>query len=153
MGLLKAEENDPGGAEIHLRAALKADPQMAQAAYNLCVVLSKDRPDEAVGFCRQAAELRRDVPRYAYTLAFFQQQSGDSAGAIAALNDLIARYPAYADAYLLLGGIHEQEGDKAKAGLVYSNGLAAEGVPEIHKLRMKARLDALKLALTGSGTK
>jgi hypothetical protein len=57
------------------------------------------------------------------------------------------------DAYLLLGGIHEQEGDKVKAGEVYSKGLAAEGVPEIHKLRMKARLDALKLALTGSGTK
>jgi tetratricopeptide (TPR) repeat protein len=153
MGLLKAEENDPKGAEMHLRAALKADPQMAQAAYNLCVILSGDHLDEALGFCRQAAELRRDVPRYAYTMAFFQQRSGDTAGAIAALVELIARYPAYADAYLLLGGIHEQEGDKVKAGEVYGKGLAAEGVPEITKLQMKARLDALKLTITDSATK
>jgi len=31
---------------------------MAQAAYKLSVILSKDRLEEAVGFCRQAAELR-----------------------------------------------------------------------------------------------
>jgi predicted Zn-dependent protease len=126
---------------------------MAQAAYNLCVILAKDRLDEAVGFCRQAADLRPQEPRYAYTLAFFQQQKGDSAGATAVLNDLIARYPAYADAYLLLGGIHEQQADKVKAGEVLSKGLAAEGVPENYKLRMKARLDALKAANTGSQTK
>ena len=81
LGLLKAEENDLTAAEKHLKAALKADPQMAQAAYNLCVILSKDRPDEAVDFCRKAAEIRPDQPRYAYTLAFFHQQKGDLAGA------------------------------------------------------------------------
>ena len=45
MGLLKAEQNDLKGAEKYLKAALKADPQMAQAAYNLCVITSKDRID------------------------------------------------------------------------------------------------------------
>ena len=144
MGLLKAEQNDMQGAEAHLRAALKADPQMAQAAYNLCVVLSRDRLDEAVGFCRQAAELRRDVPKYTYTLAFFEQQTGDTAGATAALHDLIARYSAYADAYLLLGGIYEEQGNKSKAEEVYNQGLAAEGIPDSQKYRMKARLDGLK---------
>jgi len=150
LGLLKAEENDPGAAEMHLRAALKADPQMAQAAYNLCVMLAKDRLDEAVGFCRQAADLRPQEPRYAYTLAFFQQQKGDSAAAAKVLDNLIGRTPAYADAYLLLGGIHEQQGNIVKAGEVYNKGLAAEGVPENYKLRMKARLDALKAANNGS---
>ncbi|SPF33790.1 Tfp pilus assembly protein PilF [Syntrophobacter sp. SbD1] len=150
MGLLKAEENDPKGAEMHLRAALKADPQMAQAAYNLCVVLSTDRLDEAVGFCRQAAELRRDVPKYTYTLAFFQQQTGDTAGATSVLDDLIARYPAYGDAYLLLGGIYEQQGSEAKAEEVYRQSLAAEGIPDSHKSRMKVRLDALQSVSTGS---
>src|SRR5208337_2205482 len=150
LGLLKAEENDPGGAEMHLKAALKADPQMAQAAYNLCVVLSRDRPDEAVSFCRQAAELRRDVPKYAYTLAFFQQQMGDSPGAAKVLDDLIGRSPAYADAYLLLGGIYEQQGNKSKAEEVYNQGLAAEGIPDSQKSLMKVRLDALKSVSTGS---
>ena len=60
---------------------------------------------------------------------------------------------AYADAYLLMGGMYEQQGDKTKDKEVYKQGLAAEGVSETHDLRMKARLDALKLADTGSGTK
>jgi tetratricopeptide (TPR) repeat protein len=138
---------------MHLRAALKADPQMAQAAYNLCVILSKDHPDEAVGFCRQAAELRRDEPRYAYTLAFFQQHNGDATNAAKVLEDLISRYPAYGDAYLLLGGIREMEGDTVKAEEIYKDGLAAAGLPEGHKLRIKSRLDALKHPHTGAGQK
>ncbi len=151
MGLLKAEENDRRGAEMHLRAALKADPQMARAAYNLCIVLSGERLDEAVGFCRQAAELRRDVPKYAYTLAFFQQQTGDSPSAAKVLDDLIGRSPAYADAYLLLGAIYEQQGNKSKAEEVYNQGAAAEGIPDSQKFRMKVRRDALKSVSTGSG--
>ena len=152
MGLLKAEQNDLKQAETYLRAALKADPQMAQAAYNLCVITAKDRLDEAVGFCRQAADLRRDQPRYAYTLAFYQQQRGDRAGATAVLDDLIARYPAYGDAYLLLGGIYEIEGNKAMAEGVYKKGLTAEGVPEGFKFRLKARLDALRAASANTGS-
>jgi tetratricopeptide (TPR) repeat protein len=150
VGLLKAEQNDMQGAEAHLRAALKADPQMAQAAYNLCVILSKDHLDEAIGFCRQAADLRPQDARYAYTLAFFQQQKGDSSGAAKVLHDLIGRTPAYADAYLLLGGIYEQQGNKAKAEEVYSQCLAAEGIPDSQKSRMKARLDALQPVGKGS---
>ena len=114
MGLLKAEENDLVTAEKHLRAALKTDPQMAQAAYNLCVILSKDRLDEAVDFCRKAAEIRPDMPRYAFTLAFYQQQKGDLPGAASVLDGLITKYPAYADAYVLLGGIYEKQGKKAR---------------------------------------
>ena len=78
MGLLKAEQNDPKGAEQYLKKALKADPQMAQAAYNLCVITSKDRINEAVSYCKKAAELRPQEPRYAYTLAFYLNQKGDS---------------------------------------------------------------------------
>ncbi len=115
MGLLKAEENDLVTAEKHLRAALKADPQMAQAAYNLCVILSKDRSTRRSDFCRKAAELRPDQPRYAFTLAFYQQQKGDLPALQAVLDGLITRYPAYADAYMLLGGIYEKQGKKAEA--------------------------------------
>ena len=144
MGLLRAEVNDLKAAETHLKAALKADPQMAQAAYNLCVILSKDRPDEAVDFCRKAAEIRPDQPRYAYTLAFFHQQKGDLDGAAEVLDGLITRYPAYADAYVLLGGIYEKQGKKAEAEKVYNKGLAVEGIPNQYKIAMKARLEALK---------
>ena len=119
---------------------------MAQAAYNLCVILSKDRLDEAVEFCRKAAETRPAVPRYAFTLAFYQQQKGDLPGAASILDGLITKYPAYADAYVLLGGIFEKQGKKAEAEEVYNKGLAVEGIPNQYKVRMKERLEALKAA-------
>jgi Tfp pilus assembly protein PilF len=151
MGLLKAEENDLVSAEKHLRAALKTDPQMAQAAYNLCVILSKDRLDEALDFCRKAAEMRPDVPRYAFTMAFYQQQKGDLPGAANVLDVLITKHPAYVDAYALLGGIYEKQGKRADAENVYNKALAAEGIPDQYKVRIKARLDALKFADTDTG--
>jgi len=148
MGLLKAEEKDLVAAEKHLRTALKADPQMAQAAYNLCVILAKNRLDEAVDFCRKAAEARPDMPRYAFTLAFYQQRKGDLAGAATVLDSLIAKYPAYVDAYVLLGGIYEKQGDRAKAEGVYHKAMKVEGLPEQYKVRIKARQEALKGAST-----
>ena len=152
MGLLRAEENDLQAAEEHLRAALKADPQMAQAAYNLCLTLAKDRLDEAMDFCGKAAGLRPDQPRYAYTLAFFQQQKGDLTAAESVLHELISKYPGYADAYLLLGGIYEKQGNRLEAGKVYDKGLAVDGLSIQHKIVMKARLEALK-AGTDAGQK
>jgi tetratricopeptide (TPR) repeat protein len=146
LGLLKAEENDVVTAEKHLRAAFKADPQMAQAAYNLSVILSKDHPDEALDFCRKAVDLRPDVPRYAITLAYYRQRSGDLTGAASILDGLITKYPAYANAYALLGGIYEKQGKKAEATQVYNKALAAEGIPDQYKVRIKARLEALKTA-------
>jgi predicted Zn-dependent protease len=60
------------------------------------------------------------------------------------LDGLIQRHPAYADAYVLLGGIYEKQGNRAEAESVYKRGLAADGMPNHYKVRMKLRLDALK---------
>ena len=144
MGLLKAGEHDFGAAERHLRAALKTDPQMAQAAYNLCVILSKDRLDEAADLCKKAAEIHPDVPRYAFTLAYYQKQKGNLFEAARVLDELIAKFPDSADAYILLGGICEKQGKGAKAEEVYNKGLAVASIPFPYKLRMKMRLEALK---------
>ena len=83
-------------------------------------------------------------------MAYYRQQKGDLPSAAKVLDGLITKYPAYADAYALLGGIYEKQGNKIEAGEVYSKGLAADGVPENYKVRMKARLEALKAANTGS---
>ena len=109
MGLLKAEQNDPKAAEQYFRKALKADPQMAQAAYNLCVITSKDRMNEAVTYCKKAADLRPQEPKYAYTLAFYLNQKGDRAGAVRTLNAIIKKYPGYKDAEMLLEEISKKE--------------------------------------------
>jgi tetratricopeptide (TPR) repeat protein len=143
MGLLKAEQNDMKGAEKYLKAALKADPRMAQAAYNLCVVLSKDRLSEAVAYCRKATDLRPQEPRYAYTLAFYLRQKGDSNGAAIVLEGLINRVPAYADAYLLLGDIYEKQGKKKEAEAIYLEALGKEGLSRNDRIRIDAKLKAL----------
>lgn len=143
MGLLKAEQNDLPAAEKHLRAALKTDPHMAQAAYNLCIILSKDRLDEALEFCGQAAQLRLDQPKYAYTLAFFQQSKGDFTGAVKVLKELLGMHPAYGDAYILLGGIHQRQGNKAQAEVTYKQGLSVESLPHQYRARLKLLLEAL----------
>jgi len=109
MGLLKAEQNDMKGAEKYLKAALKADPQMAQAAYNLCVIASKDRINEAVTWCRKAAELGPQDPKYAYTLAFYLNQKGDRDEAVRTLKTIVEKYPGYKDAEMLLGEISKKE--------------------------------------------
>jgi tetratricopeptide (TPR) repeat protein len=102
MGLLKAEQKDLKGAEKYLKAALKADPQMAQAAYNLCVITSKDRINEAISWCKKAADLRPDEPRYAFTLAFYLNQKGDRDESVRMLKTMTKNYPGYKDAEALL---------------------------------------------------
>ena len=144
MGLVKAEKNETGQAEKYLRQAIKVDPQMAQAAFNLCVLLSKDRLDEAVTWCKKAVDLPPAEPRYAYTLAFFEQQKGDTDSAIKTLDALIARQPAHFDAYLLLAGIYEKSGKKEDAEKVYNKALALEGAPENFRNLLRAKLQALK---------
>jgi Flp pilus assembly protein TadD len=109
MGLLKAEKNEPKQAEGYLMKAIKADPQMAQAAYNLCIITAKDRIDEAVAWCRKAAELRPQEPKYAYTLAFYLNQKGDRNEAIRTLRALMEKYPGYQDAEMLLKELSKKE--------------------------------------------
>jgi tetratricopeptide (TPR) repeat protein len=143
MGLLKAEKNDLEAAEQHLRAALKADPQMAQAAYNLCVILSKDRIDEAMDLCRKAAEMRPDVPRYAFTLAFYQHQRGNSGEALKVLQGLTALHPTYLNAYLLLAEIYEQQGQAKEAENAYRKVLASEGLSSQERDFIESKLKKL----------
>lgn len=144
MGLLKAEQKDLAGAEKHLKKAFKSDPRMAQAAYNLCIITSKGRVKEAITWCRKAAEINPQEPRYAYTLAFYQEQEGNSGGAVKTLDALIAGHPAHADSHLLLGGIYEKQGKTKEAETVYTRALSAKGIPAPYLYRIKARLDALK---------
>ena len=101
MGLLRAEQNDLKEAERYLRTALRLDPQMAPAAYNLCILTSKERLEEAIGFGRRASQLRPDEPKYAFTLAYYLNQKGDSDEALRTLNSILEMFPAYQDAQAL----------------------------------------------------
>ncbi len=77
LGLLRAEQNRVKEAERELKEAFRLDPKMAQAAYNLCILTAKDRPEEALSWCKKAVELNPQESKYAYTLAFYQKEQGD----------------------------------------------------------------------------
>ena len=106
-GLVQAEKKAPKETERYLKKAITADPKMAQATYNLCVLTSKDRIGEAVTWCRKAAELAPQDPAYAYTLAFYLNQKGDRDGAIKTLEALLVKQPGYRDAEMLLKELSE----------------------------------------------
>jgi predicted Zn-dependent protease len=142
LGLVKAELGDLAAAEANLKAAFKSDPQLAGAAYNLCIITASDRPAESLDWCKKAVALRPQEPKYAATLAFYQQQGGDSTAAIKTLETLIDRIPAYPDGYLLLAEIYAKQGKKAKVTEVYRQALAVEGLPPKAREFIKTRLEA-----------
>jgi tetratricopeptide (TPR) repeat protein len=143
MGLLKAEQGDRKGAEKYLRQAWKDDPKMGQAAYNLCDILSESKPDEAVGWCRKAAEASPSNPKFAYSLALLELKKGDTEAAIGTLRKLIARNPDYPDAYVMLGEIYERQGRVNEARTVYQQALWNPDIPAQSRTYIEQRIRAL----------
>ena len=135
-----AEEQRPKDAENALRAAVKADPQMPAAAFNLGVLCGEAKIDEAVQWCRKAHELEPSNAKYAHTLAFFLREKGELDRAIEVLRDLIGRKTYELDAYLLLGEIHESRGDMNEAASVYRQALGIPGLPTEIQSQLGAKL-------------
>ncbi|MCL4502694.1 MAG: tetratricopeptide repeat protein [Deltaproteobacteria bacterium] len=146
LGLLKAEQDRGKEAERELREAFRLDPKMAQAAYNLCILTVKDRPEEALSWCRKAAELNPQEPKYAYTLAFYQKEQGDLKGAVATLQDLITQRPGFADGYILLAEIYLQQGERSQAEIVMRQALEVESLSSQDRSRVAAALQKLEKA-------
>jgi len=144
LGLLLFERGEHQAAEEQLRDALEAAPRFPAAAYNLCVLLADDRLDEAIEWCRRAAELQPGDPRHAYTLAFYQQLGGDAPGAVRTLRELVDRHPAYGDAYVLLGTLYEEAADTAAAIAAYRQALESGALAEPDRRVIQTRLLALQ---------
>ena len=101
LGMLLAEVGKMPEAEQAFRAAFKADTNSAQAAYNLGVLLSKDHPEDALTWCRRAADLRPDNPQYGYTYAFYLYRAGQLDQALQVLRKVRERFPTHEDSLLL----------------------------------------------------
>ena len=143
LGLLKAEQGDMPQAESCLRTALKADPQMAPAAYNLGILLAGKRREETISWCRKAAQISPEEPKYSYTLAFYLNDSGKKPEAIKELQQLLARHVDYADAYRLLGAIYEERREYRQARALYQQALRTEGLPPEERQFYQIRLASL----------
>lgn len=144
QGLLLAEKGDLAGAEKALRTALKTEPNMAAAAYNLGVILARDRVDEAIVFCRKAVAVAPHEVKYAYTLAFYLNQSGDVSGAVQTLRESIARRPASGDPYALLASLLEKQGHLDAARDACRQALDNSSIPPREKADLQALLQTLE---------
>ncbi len=130
LGLLLAEQKRFSEAETALRAALKAEPNSPAAAYNLAVILGENHIDEAIEWCRKAADLRPAEPKYAYTLAFYLRQKGDINAALQTLRKLIEQHPDYVDGFQLLGQMYEENGMTSEAVELYYNAMGNTRLPD-----------------------
>jgi tetratricopeptide (TPR) repeat protein len=97
LGMLLAEMGKMSEAEQAFRAAFKANPQSPQAAYNLGVLLSRDHPEESLDWCRRAADLGQDDPKYGYTYAFYLHRAGRLEEALQVIRSVREHYPAHRD--------------------------------------------------------
>lgn len=143
LGLLLGEQGRRGEAAHAFRRTLETDPVSVVAAYNLCVLLSDDRIEEALPWCRRAADLRPEEPKYGYTLAFYLYRTKEPEEAARVLRGVIEQCPAYAGAYALLGEIYVGMGKEVEAEALYRRALANEAIPERDRRSLRARLKAL----------
>ncbi|MGZ8429878.1 MAG: tetratricopeptide repeat protein, partial [Candidatus Deferrimicrobiaceae bacterium] len=143
LGMLLGEMGKPKEAEKEFRAVAKIDPKSAQAAYNLCVVTARDRMDEALKWCRKAAELRPEEPKYGYTYAFFLDRKGETAKAIPVLRKIVNRNQPFTPAYVMLGSIYEKQGKAGEAKKVYKKAADNAELPEPDRAQFRKKLQSM----------
>ncbi len=140
LGMLLGETGREKEAEKEFRAAAKADPQNPQAAYNLCVLTAGDRLDEALSWCRKAAALQPEDPKYGYTYAYYLDQKGDTAKAIPVLRGIVDRNRPFGPAYALLGTIYEKQGKTDEARKVYRKAADNPEIPDPDRAQFRERV-------------
>ena len=143
LGMLLAEMNKLAEAESAFRTAFKSESQSAQAAYNLGVLLSKTNPHETLRWCQRAADLRPQEARYAYTLAFYQNQQGLTREAVKTLEKLIQQAPPHVESYGLLVQLYEAGNRVADAVSVYRRAADNVKLPEPQRAVFRDRAKAL----------
>jgi tetratricopeptide (TPR) repeat protein len=115
---------------------------MASAAYNMSILLTKERLNEAVAW-GQKAYLMQPETEYGYSLAILMKKDGNWDGALDVLRQVIGSDRAFADAYLLMGEIYENRGKKREAKAIYQQGLAVDGLLEKDRNKIARRLNSL----------
>lgn len=146
LGMLLGEMQKPDEAKKAFQAAFAADPACAQAAYNLGILHGREEPEKAIEWAARAAGLRPDEPKYAFTLAFFQNDAGKTNDAIRTLLDALKSEPAFPDSYALLGKIYESQNRLADAVSVYRRASRNTSLDESARGQFAARIDLLQAA-------
>jgi tetratricopeptide (TPR) repeat protein len=106
----------------------------------LGVLLAKDDLKEAIHWCQRASKLSPNLPKYAYTLAFYLDQNGEVNKAIKILRQKIGQRSAYSPYYMLLGDIYEKQGKSKEALNVYRQALTIDNLTESEQLLFSERM-------------
>ena len=145
LGLALAEQQDLAGAEQCLLTAAQSSPPMPEAAYNLGVLISAKDPEDGIAWLRKAVAEDPTSGKYAYTLAFYLNQSGNVKGATETLNQVIEKAQPTADCYLLLASIHEAAGNPKAAADVYLKASKDSTMPGTLRQHASRKLRALQV--------
>lgn len=107
------------------RAALDANPESGPANILMAeVLLSQRKPQEAIPFLRKAIELDANDARAHFVLGSALRRAGDTPGAKAAFERVVAILPSYADAWEALVAIAMEKRDQAEIERVLRAGLS-----------------------------
>ncbi|HYH99842.1 adventurous gliding motility TPR repeat lipoprotein GltE [Hyalangium sp.] len=112
----KSKAVDFPSLERKFKAALEADPNLAEAEYNLGVIAERQgKKDEARGWYQSALKKKPSLRQASENLAVMAQNDGDIPGAVTLYQDVLKRYPDDAASRARLAEIYRQTGDHEKA--------------------------------------
>jgi tetratricopeptide (TPR) repeat protein len=145
----KGKAVDWPSLERKFKSALEADPNLAEADYNLGVIAERQgKKDEAKGWYQSALKKKPSLRQASENLAVMAQNAGDIPGAVALYSDVLKRYPDDASSRARLAEIYRQTGDHDKAMEFARAALMRDPQSATAlKVMMRSYLDRKQLAL------
>ena len=145
----KANAFDYPSLERKFKAALDADPNVAEAEYNLGVLAERQgNTQEAVSRYQTALKKKPTLRQASENLAVMAQNAGDVSGAVSLYQGILKVYPDDGNARARLAEIYRQTGDQEKAMELARAALMRE--PQsvtAYKVMMRSYLERKQLAM------
>jgi tetratricopeptide (TPR) repeat protein len=145
----KSKAVDYPSLERKFKSALEADPNLAEADYNLGVLSERQgKNDEAKGWYQSALKKKPSLRQASENLAVMAQNAGDIPGAVTLYQDVLKRYPDDAASRARLAEIYRQTGDHERAMELSRAALMRDPQSTTAlKVMMRSYLDRKQLAL------
>ncbi|AKJ02405.1 adventurous gliding motility TPR repeat lipoprotein GltE [Archangium gephyra] len=145
----KANALDYPSLERKFKAALDADPNVAEADYNLGVLAERQgNTQEAISRYQAALKKKPTLRQASENLAVIAQNAGDTSGAVSIYQGILKIYPDDGNARARLAEIYRQTGDQEKAMELARAALMRE--PQsvtAYKVMMRSYLERKQLAM------
>jgi tetratricopeptide (TPR) repeat protein len=112
----KTGNYDYPSLEKKFKAAADADPNLAEAVYNLGVLAERQgKTKDAVNYYKQALQTKPTLRQAAENLGVIAQNNGDEAKAVQIYTDILTNYPDDAGSRARLAEIERRKGNQEKA--------------------------------------